>query len=200
MTRTSLSRLAAVLLSVAMTVLLLMALVGCGGQAPTAAGTAKSSLALAQSRIATTAPDAKLLLVQTGNVVSATSTPVWTYLFGSPKTNTIYAVMIQNGTASGPMPYGNADLPAAEWAAIPTTTDAWKIDSDAAVAKAFAAAGSQGKSIPYAMGLVTYVPKNTTATIEPFVWSVVLNPQANGGAVPKTINVNATTGEAKVGK
>jgi hypothetical protein len=192
------SRMSAAIVAIAAGALVLVVIAGCAAQTP-AGGTAKSNLPLAQSKIATTAPDAKLLLVQTGNVVTATSTPAWTYLFGSPKTNTIYAVMVKDGTASAPMPYGNADLPAAEWAAVPGP-DAWKVDSDVALEKALAAASAQGTSVPYAMGLVTYVPKTTTATVEAFVWNVVLDPEARGGAKAKAVNISAKTGEVKTTK
>jgi hypothetical protein len=199
MTPTRPCRTAGGLIALATAATLLAALAGCASQPQAAAGTAKSNLPLAQSRIATTAPDAKFLLVQTGNVVTATSTPIWTYLFGSPKSGAIYAVMIQNGNASAPAPYGTAGLSAKEWAEVPGI-DAWKVDSDAALDKALASASLQGKAVPYAMGMVSYVPKAATATVEPFVWNVVLDPEATGGAKPKTVSIDAATGQVKATK
>jgi hypothetical protein len=47
------------------------------------------------------------------------------------------------------------------------------------------------------MGMVSYVPKAATATVEPFVWNVILDPEATGGAKPKTVGIDAATGAVK---
>jgi hypothetical protein len=195
MATTRLARPSGVLVALAMAALTLAALTACAGP-PASGGTAKSNLPLARSSIATTAPDARFLLVQTGNIVTATATPVWTYLFGSPRTGTIYAVMVRDGNASAPMPYGTTDLSAKEWASVPGV-DGWKVDSDVALDKALASASLQGKQVPYAMGMVSYVPKTSTATVEPFVWSVVLDPEPKSGSKTRTVSVDAATGEVK---
>ena len=200
MTKSRLARAAGVLIAVGLGVFLLASLAGCAGSgsSPSVAATAKGYLPAARSQLTTTAPQGKLLLVQTANIASTTSTPVWSYLFGDPKTSVIYAVMVQNGKPSPAMRYGVASLTATEWAAVPTA-DAWKVDSDAAYQKAVAAY-PKGASAPYAMGFVTYVPKTATATIDPFVWSVAFNPEGGPGVTPTTVKVNATTGAASVSK
>lgn len=177
-------------------------LAACGSKAPdtTAKGpTAKGGLAVARAALSTTAPDAKLLVVQTASAVTATATPVWGYLFGSPKDDKTYVVYVENGKATPAQPYGDAGLSATEWSAVPNT-DAWKIDSDEAYKKAFAAAGGKGAPAAWAMGLVTYVPKAAaTSTVQPFVWSVMFEPGASGiGTAP--VEVDAKTGTAKVVK
>lgn len=177
-------------------------LAGCGGNSGTTTATgptAKGSLPVARSALSTMAPDAKLLVVQTAQAVTATATPVWGYLFGSPKTDKTFVVYVENGKAMAAQEYGTAGLTAQEWAAVPGT-DLWKIDSDQAYKTAFAAGGGKGTPEAYAMGLVTYVPKAAaTSTVSPFVWSVVFQPGASG-VTTATIEVDAKTGTAKVTK
>jgi hypothetical protein len=77
-------------------------LAACGGNKtattkPPAGGSAKGGLAAAQSALSTMAPDAKLLLVQTAQSVAVTDTPVWVYVFGSPKTDKTYLVYERAG-------------------------------------------------------------------------------------------------------
>lgn len=168
--------------------------------APTAA-TAKGNLNVAQSALSTTAPDAKLLLVQTATVVNATSTPVWQYLFGSPKDGSIFAVTVANGKVMATQPYGSAGMDEAEWADVPSA-DEWKIDSDAAYKSALAFNKENNSKMPWAMGFVTYVPKSaaTSTTIDPFTWSVSFDPQGSLGTPPAAIDVDAKTGVAKASK
>jgi hypothetical protein len=144
------------------------------------------------------APDAKLLVVQTAQAVTPTATPVWGYLFGSPKTDLTYVVYLSNGQSMGAKEYGKAGLNAAEWAKVPGT-DAWKVDSDVALSKALAISGANGNPAAYIMGFVTYKPATDTSTVQPFVWSVQFDPGASG-ATTKAIDVNATTGVAAVTK
>jgi hypothetical protein len=153
---------------------------------------AKQYLPSAQAQLSTAAPDAKLLLVQTGNIVNATSTPVWSYLFGSPKTNALWVVDVQDGQAGAPSKYGTLKFTAKDWAGVPNA-DAWKVDSPEAykkAAEAYGKAAGQG----YVMGFVTYVPRATTATVDPFVWSVTFDPEGAGDTKARTVDVNATTG------
>jgi hypothetical protein len=182
----------------AMVVLLLVA-AGCSnkpsGQTTASAGTAKSALAVAKSALSTMAPDAKLLIVQTAEPVT-TSTPVWAYLFGSPKTDKTYVVYVNKGRAMGAAEYGTAGLGKAEWGAVPGD-DQWKVDSDAAYQKATAAAPVK-KPSAYSMGFLTYIPKSqvASATTRPFVWYVSLQ----GGTATATVEVDAKSGAATVKK
>ncbi len=187
-------------LVLALALALSVALVGCNKTAEKAepsGPTAMDSIGVAKSSLSTSAPDAKLLLVQTANVVTATSTPVWQYLFGSPKDGSIVAVTVENGKVTATQPYGSAGMDESEWKLIPDSAE-WKIDSDEAFDAALKTDKKATDKTPWAMGFVTYVPKSaaSSTTIDPFVWSVALDPQ---GATPSTIDVNAKTGEAKVG-
>lgn len=191
------ARVTRVALVLALALSLSMALVGCNKSADktTSSGnSAMDNVAVAKSSLSTTAPDAKLLLVQTANVINATSTPVWQYLFGSSKDGTIVAVTVEKGKVTSTQPFGSAGMDAAEWKLVPDSTD-WKIDSDDALAAALKVDTKATANTPWAMGFVTYIPKSAVAstTIEPFVWSVSLDPQS---AAPSTVNVNAKTGEA----
>lgn len=184
-------------LVLALALALSVALLGCNKTAEKATGgkTAMDNVEVAKSSLSTTAPDAKLLLVQTANVVTATSTPVWQYLFGSPKDGTIVAVTVENGKVTATQPYGSAGMDEAEWKLVPDSAD-WKIDSDKAFAAALKTDKKATDKTPWAMGFVTYIPKSaaSSTTIDPFVWSVSLDPQ---GTAPSTVDVNAKTGDAK---
>lgn len=189
-------------LVVSLTALVAVAmLAGCTQGAATAVKdgpTALGSLKAAQSSLSTMAPDAKLLVVQTAQAVEPTGTPIWEFLFGSPKSDKVYAVYVSGGKSMGAQEYGAAGLSAAEWAKVPST-DAWKIDSDAAYKSARAAAGGTGDPAAYLMGFLTYKPATDTSTIEPFVWNVVFDP-GTSGASTGTINVDAQTGKATLAK
>jgi hypothetical protein len=194
MTKPRLARIAGIAAAVALASVLLMVAAGCSS-APAGGGasgqTAKAYLSAAQSQLSTMAPGAKLLVVQTTNVVTATSTPSWGYLFGDTKSGKIYVVTIDKGKPSPANVYGQASLTATEWAQVPNA-DSWKIDSDAAFQKA-AALEPKAAGSPYTMGFVTYMPKGTTSPLKAFEWSVVFEPV---GSAPSSITVNATTGEA----
>lgn len=203
MNRTSTSRYTRVALMVVLMLTLAIALTGCNkksADSPIAGTTAKGNATVARSALSTTAPDAKLLLVQTANVISTTSTPVWQYLFGSPKDGSIYAVTVKDKKVMGTQPYGDSGMDKAEWALVPAD-DEWAIDSDAAYKSALAANKKNTAAIPYAMGFVTYIPKSAAASssIEPFVWSIAFDPQSTLGS-PNTVNVDAKTGKATLAK
>jgi hypothetical protein len=169
-----------------------------GPAAPTVVLTAKQAYAVAISSLTSSMPDGKLLVAQVAAPVTATSTPVWEFLIGSPKTDKIVAVMVPNGQAQA-QPYGTANLKAAEWASIPTTAT-WKIDSDAAIAKALALHPG-GKSAGYFIGFVTYVPKaKATPESKTMEWIVSFDPKAQGKAPTSTVDVNLTTGVAAFAK
>lgn len=190
-----------IVLIVAFALVAVALLSGCGSKAKTpAAGgaTALGNLAVAQSALSTSAPDAKLLVVQTAQAVTSTATPVWAYLFGSPKSDKTYVVYISNGKTMSSAEYGNAGLTADDWAKVPGL-DVWKTDSDAAYKSALGVSGAKGDPNAYMMGFVTYKPKTDTSTIEPFTWVVSFDP-GKSGATTKTIEVNAETGVAKVSK
>lgn len=182
-------------------VMMAMLIVGCGKKAetPQAAGdTAGGGIATAQSALSTLAPDAKLLLVQTAMSTPATGTPVWAYLFGSPKDDKTYVVYVSEGAVMSAGEYGAAGLPAEEWAKVPTTTS-FKVDSDAALTKAMEAAGIKEKP-GFSMGMTTYIPSaEATAAGTAFTWYVSLEPGASGGTTA-TVQVDVNTGKAKVDK
>jgi hypothetical protein len=192
-------RLAAIVSVVAFS-LAVTALAGCAqtSAVPAAGPTALGSLAAARSGVSTTAPDAKLLLVQTAQAVSPTGTPIWGFLFGSPTTDKVYMVFVAGGRSMGAQEYGKAGLSASEWTNVPSA-DAWKVDSDKAFAKALSISGATGAPKSYLMGLITYKPRTDTSTVEPFVWNVRMDP-GTSGATKKTIEVNAMTGAAFISK
>lgn len=201
MNRTSPSRFTRTALVILTVVAFAAVLTGCNKESATTAGdtnTAMAGVKVAQSSLSTTAPDSKLLLVQTANVVTATSTPVWQYLFGSPKDGSIYAVTVKDGKVMTTQPYGTAGMDEAEWDKVPAASE-WKIDSDKALANALKINEDNTKTTPWAMGFVTYVPKSaaTSATIDPLVWSVAFDPQGSGS---NTVDVDAKTGKAAKGK
>jgi hypothetical protein len=122
---------------------------------------AKAAAAIAVSTLSTAAPDGKLLVGQSAAAITATSTPSWQFLIGSPKSDKIYAVMVSGGKGQF-QEYGAAGLSADEWKQVPPLTD-WKVDSTEAHTKAVAVHPS-GKSAAYMMGFVTYVPKSAGST------------------------------------
>lgn len=200
------------LVAISLALILALSLAGCSGSksssttggattppVPTSAPTAKQTYPTAKSSLSTMAPDAKMLLVTTANVITPTSTPVWQYLFGSQKDGKTYAVTVQNGKAI-PQAYGTAGLGAAEWAQIPGESE-WKIDSDVAVQKALGVYTVGTKDTAYILGLVTYVPKSSgKSKVQPMVWSISFDPASKGSAPTSTVNVNAVTGEAAYAK
>ena len=167
--------------------------------APVAAVTAKQGLPLAVSALSTTMPEGKLLLVASSAVITPQAPPTWQYLFGSPKTNLTYVVVLKDGKASA-IKYGKADLSASEWKAVPST-DAWKIDSDAALAKASAVYKNAKKDTAYILGFVSYVPKSAAKSKTPaMTWSVSFDPSTRGTAETSTVDVNIETGVAGFAK
>ncbi len=194
------SRLTKILIVMAATFALAVLVAGCGdkpAETPVASGdTAQGSLPVAQSALSTMAPDAKLLLVQTATSVIDTAPPVWAYLFGSPETDKTYVVYVSDGAVMSAAEYGEAGLGAEEWPKVPGTED-WKIDSDAAYDSALAESGLSGTSA-YSMGFTTYIPSTEgTAGGEAFTWYVSLEPKVSGETTA-TVQVNATTGKAKL--
>jgi hypothetical protein len=166
--------------------------------APADTSTAKKAFAVAMSTLSTAAPDGKLLVLESGGAITPTSTPSWQFLIGSPKTGTIYAVNVVNGKGQF-QEYGPSGLSAAEWAAVPSI-DAWKIDSDAAYQKAVVVHPG-GKSAPYIVGFVTYIPKSAgKTTTKAMQWLVTFDPKAQGKAPTSTVDVDVTTGAAAYAK
>jgi hypothetical protein len=189
------SRRARIVSTVALALALVSIVAGCGGNAasttPTT-GTAKDGLSMAKSALSTTAPDAKLLVVQTEEAVTPTTTPVWSYLFGSPKDDKTYVVYVTEGKVMSTSEYGTAGLSQTEWSAVPSA-DSWKIDSDEAHKKAAAAAGAKAEDA-YTMGFLTYIPSSETSdTAVAFVWYVSFDP-ATSSATTGTVEVDAKTG------
>ena len=165
---------------------------------PSAGMTAKEALKTAVSTLTTAAPDGKLLVAQTAGPVSSTSTPVWEFLIGSPKTDVIYAVVIQQGKGQFEE-YGKANLSSAEWAQVPAV-DAWKIDSDVAHDKALSVYPN-GKTAAYVAGFVTYVPKSaSTPGTKAMTWTYNFDPASKGKAATSTVDVDMVTGAAALAK
>ena len=174
---------------------MLLLVAGCGKQAASTtsnAATAKSALPVAVSALSTTAPDAKLLVVQTAEPVTTTSTPVWSYLFGSPKSGKTYLVMVRDGKVMQTTEYGTAGLTAKDWAAIPST-DEWKVDSPAAYDTAKGAAKASDKAA-FTIGFINYVPASAKdVSTKPGIWYVSFDP-ATSGATTGTVGVDVKTG------
>lgn len=179
-----------------------LALVGCskgsaGSSSTQSKNTALDGLKLAQSAVSTMAPDAKLLLVQNGQVMTATSTPVWDYILGSPKTDKLYAVVVQGGVPQA-QEYGTANL-GTEWPNVPAV-DVIKIDSNEALAKAKTVYPNAKDDTMYAMGLITYIPKSGNSQAKAMTWYVQFDPSTQGKLATATVEVNATTGAAALAK
>jgi hypothetical protein len=160
--------------------------------------TALGNLAAAKSALSTTAPDAKLLVVQTAQAVTPTGTPIWGYIFGSAKTGNAYMIYVANGVSMGVQDLGSAGLGTSEWAKVPST-DTWVVDSDAAYTKALAVSGATGDPAQYIMGFEMYKAAADTSTIEPFTWIVQFDP-GKSGATTLPIDVNVKTGAASIAK
>lgn len=193
------TRTALIVLAAGMAFSALLITTGCGDsdkKTGTTAG-AKAGLSVAESALSTMAPDAKLLVVETAEGVTPTSTPVWAYLFGSPENDKTYVVYVSEGKAMNAAEYGTAGLSEAEWSEVPGTDD-WKIDNDEAYEKALELSGANGAPAAYYMGFQTYVPEAFAAssTVSAFTWYVSFDP-GESGASTGTVSVDAKTGEAK---
>ena len=159
---------------------------------------AKGAAAVAMSTIASVAPDAKLILCQTVAPIPATSTPIWEFLIGSPKTGLVYSALIVQGKAQTNQ-YGQVTLSAAEWAKIPSL-DAWKIDSDVAHEKALSVY-PQGKKAEYMSQFLMYRPQGAPKTAaKPMTWSITFDPASKGKATTSTVLVDMVTGAASLAK
>jgi hypothetical protein len=160
--------------------------------------TAKEAFKVAMSTLSTAAPDGKLLVCQTVEPITATSTPIWEYLVGSPKTDVVYAVVVTSGKGEF-QEYSQAGLTAEEWKLVPSM-DAWKIDSPAAVSAAIGVY-PQGKTAAYVPGFVTYVPKSAeTSKIKQMKWIINFDPASKGSASTSTVEVDMSTGVAELAK
>lgn len=194
------ARKAPIILFAGLALVLVLGTAGCGSKAKSAtpaSETALGSLDVAKSALSTTAPDAKLLVVQTAQAVTPTSSPIWAYLFGSPKSDMTYVVYVTKGKSMGSQEYGQADLTKAQWAEVPNVSEI-KIDSDEAYKKALAFA-KKDESKSYFVGLQTYVPKpanEASQTTRQLVWYVSL--EENSTEAP--IEVDAKTGKVTAGK
>jgi hypothetical protein len=186
-------------------VLALIALAGCSKSQDTSSNsvkpkgmTAKQASEVAVKALATTAPDAKLLVAETAQPVSPTSTPIWEFLYGNPKTDVLYAIIVDNGKAQK-QEYGKGGLSASEWAAVPNLSN-WKVDSDAAYNAALKVYPN-GTKAQYIPGFVTYIPKRAgnTAT-KPMTWVFVFDERSKGNAATSTVNVDMATGSASLAK
>ena len=166
------------------------------GKKSAAAPTAMDNYPVARAAALKSAPDAKLLLVQTFEATAPTSTPVWYYLFGSPSTQKSYGVVASQGRLMSAEEVAREDFRSSEWSAVPST-DSWKIDSDAAYAKALDLGVADRSPGPYTMGFETYKPQADTSTVEPFTWRVTFY-QGTNAQTTGTVDVDAATGSARV--
>lgn len=175
-------------------------LAACGTTAaekPAAASssTARGGLEVASATLSTTAPDARLLLVQTVQPATETSGPVWGYLFGSQANDTTYLVYLQDGELIQVQEYGQVGLSPEQWAEVPGD-DAWPIDSDQALDAVVKALGATSTPTAYVMGMQTYVPETTqTAAAKALTWYVSFEDQMLSGDASGTIMVDAKTGK-----
>lgn len=187
---------------------------GCGGQAPVSSGptstvgagssttpkpitAALKSLAIARATLPTAAADARLYTVQSLRPVTPTASPEWDFVFVSPSTGKTWAAFVKGGLIMPSQQLPSSGLGSGEWSAIPASLDPWKIDSDAAYAKALEAVAPANRTGAYYLGMETYHAKKYKGTVEPFVWRVKLFPGASGETT-LSLNVNATTGAASV--
>lgn len=154
--------------------------------------TALAGLRVARSSATSEAPDARLLVASTSDRTAPGAVPTWNYFFGSPSKGKTYLIVVAHGTSMPAQEVNDTGYSTGELSKVPDAT-AWKIDSDIAYAKAFAASGFKAKPAAYTMGLETYQAQSDTSTVRPFVWRVRLFP-ADGSASTTTIDVNATTG------
>ncbi len=175
---------------------------GCGGdstEATTPEGmTALQALQVAKKSIEPVAPDAKLLIVTTAQVVEPTATPVWQFLLGSPKTNMTYAVIVNEGQPMA-SPYTTATLTPGQWAALPDVADI-KIDSDEAHRKALKAY-PDGSDHIYVINLATGEPGVPTSGLTtPMSWVVMFDPTRASGEQTSTVQIDASTGKVTIPK
>lgn len=167
-----------------------------GGTVSGGTSTALGTLSAAESALTTTAPDAKLLMVQTLTSVPTTGTPQWAYLFGSPSSDKGYVVYASDGKVMTTMEYGAMGFSADEWKNVPDI-GSWKIDSDKAYSKALAVSGAKGTPAAYFMGLITYKSTEDTSSVQPFEWNVWFD-SGSSGATSNRITVDAKSGKATV--
>jgi len=170
---------------------------GTDGQEPaTDTTTALANLGVAESAVATLAPDAKLLVVQAPSASMSGGAPLWVFLFGSPETGEMFSVSTANGVVMDTARAGAAPLETDEWASVPETA-AWDVDSDEAYETALDAAALGADPTGYVMVMETYVPASAPAEPEvtAFVWYVTFT-MADADATPPIVAVDASTGEA----
>lgn len=162
---------------------------------------AKNAATVALSSLATASPGGKLLYGATAAPITATASPVWTFLIGSPKDNSVMGVLVNNGRAQW-RPSGKVDMKPAEWSKIPTIT-AWKVDSGAARDKALAIY-PEGKTARYISTFMTYVPQVASGTVmTPMQWRIEFDPAVKpkkSKAPTSTVLVDMVTGAASFAK
>jgi hypothetical protein len=140
-------------------------------------------------------PGVKLLYGQLVSPVTATATPMWQFLVGSPDDNSVYSTMVGGGKARW-QSYGSVKMAKAEWSKVPTTT-VWKIDSDVALKNALQLYPN-GKKGAYFASFMTYLPDAATdRSTKPMVWTFSFDPSVSKGSAPtSTVIVDMVTGKA----
>lgn len=160
---------------------------------------AKEAAGVALSTLATEAPDAKILLGDTVAPVNATSTAMWEFLVGSEKKSMVYSVLVANQVGQFKQ-YGKIVLKHDEWAKVPSLS-VWKVDSDAAVAKA-RVVYPQGQKAAYIAEFLTYRPASAPKTAnKAMTWKITFNPSSNKSKLATTaVLVDMITGDAAFAK
>lgn len=160
---------------------------------------AKNAATVALSTLETAAPGGKLLGGETVARITATGTPMWQFLVGSPKDNSVYVVLVNNGRAQWRQ-WGSVTMKTEEWSKVPTMT-AWKVDSDAARTKALAL-HPEGKNAKYSSSFMTYLPEAAVdKPVVPMQWVISFGPLPKGSKAPtSTVIVDMVTGAASFAK
>jgi len=156
---------------------------------------AKNSAMVALQTVDAKHPGVKLLYGQLVSPVTATATPMWQFLVGSPDDNSVYSTMVGGGKARW-QSYGSVKMDKAEWSKVPTTS-VWKIDSDVALQSALKVYPN-GKKGAYFTSFMTYLPNAALdRSTKPMVWVFNFDPSLNKGSAPtSTVLVDMVTGKA----
>lgn len=152
--------------------------------------------AVAFSTLSTAAPDGIIMVAQTMQAYSPTATPAWQFLVGSPKSNSVFNVLVVDGQGKF-QPVGSVSFSPAQWEQVPRFS-AWKLDSDIAREKAIAVY-PKGAKENYTVGMLAYRPvSGSDSTARPLQWRVTFDPAKRGNAATSTVLVDMATGAASL--
>jgi hypothetical protein len=159
---------------------------------------AKNAAQTALTMLSTSTPYPKLLIGQFSQPIPATATPVWQFLVGSPRDNTLYAVEVKGGLAHY-KEWGSVNMKAPEWSKVPTIA-VWKVEFKEAREKALAVY-PQGKNAAYFANFMTYVPESSNdPAAKPMKWIITFDPKSKGKAPTTTVEVDMVTGATAFAK